>query len=80
MRTRLSKRHDNAHMESFWSSLKYEVKYEVACHREFATRGEARPAIFDYIESFYNHTRLHSSPGCQSPVQFESQPCQIKSP
>jgi transposase InsO family protein len=68
--------YDNAHMESFWSSLKYEVVY----HRTFATRSEARSAIFDYIESFYNRTRLHSSLGYQSPVQFESQLNLIKSP
>lgn len=68
--------YDNAHMESFWSSLKYEVVY----HRKFATRSEARSAIFDYIESFYNRTRLHSSLGYQSPVQFESQLNQVKSP
>lgn len=61
--------YDNAHMESFWSSLKYEVVY----HRKFATRSQARSAIFDYIESFYNRTRLHSSLGYQSPAQFEAQ-------
>jgi putative transposase len=60
--------YDNAFIESFWSSLKYEVVY----HRRFATRVEARSAIFDYIESFYNRTRLHSSLGYVSPVTFES--------
>lgn len=60
--------YDNAHIESFWSSLKYEVVY----HRRFATRAEARSAIFDYIEAFYNRTRLHSSLGYTSPVTFES--------
>jgi putative transposase len=60
--------YDNAFIESFWSSLKYEVVY----HRRFATRTEARSAIFDYIESFYNRTRLHSSLGYVSPVTFES--------
>jgi transposase InsO family protein len=60
--------YDNAFMESFWSSMKYETVY----HRKFATRAEARSALFDYIESFYNRTRLHSSLGYQSPVQFES--------
>ena len=60
--------YDNAFMESFWSSMKYETVY----HRKYATRAEARSAIFDYIESFYNRTRLHSSLGYQSPVQFES--------
>lgn len=60
--------YDNAFIESFWSSLKYEVVY----HRRFATKAEARSAIFDYIETFYNRTRLHSSLGYQSPVAFES--------
>ncbi len=60
--------YDNAFMESFWSSLKYETVY----HRRFATRDEARDAVFDYIEAFYNRTRLHSSLGYVSPVTFES--------
>lgn len=61
--------YDNAFIESFWSSLKYETVY----HRKFATRAEARTALFDYIESFYNRTRLHSSLGYLSPITFESQ-------
>jgi len=61
--------YDNAFIESFWSSLKYETVY----HRRFATRAEARAAIFDYIETFYNRTRLHSSLGYVSPITFESQ-------
>ena len=60
--------YDNAFIESFWSSLKYETVY----HHRFATRAEARTAIFDYIETFYNRTRLHSSLGYVSPVTFES--------
>lgn len=60
--------YDNAFIESFWSSLKYETVY----HRRFATRAEARTAVFDYIEAFYNRTRLHSSLGYVSPVTFES--------
>jgi len=55
--------YDNAFIESFWSSLKYETVY----HRKFATRAKARSAIFDYIESFYNRTRLHSSLGTSAP-------------
>lgn len=51
--------YDNATMESFWSTLKHELIYR---HR-FATRNEATTAIFDYIESFYNRTRLHSALG-----------------
>ncbi len=61
--------YDNAYIESFWSSLKYEVVW----HRKFATTDDARTALFDYIESFYNRTRLHSSLGYVSPITFESQ-------
>ena len=61
--------YDNAFIESFWSSLKYELVY----HHRFATFTEARTAIFDYIETFYNRTRLHSSLAYQSPIRFESQ-------
>lgn len=68
--------YDNAFMEAFWSSLKYELVY----HRRFATHAEARSAIFDYIESFYNRTRLHSSLGYVSPVQFEATTRQSISP
>jgi putative transposase len=60
--------YDNAFIESFWSSLKYELIY----HRRFATRLEARTAIFDYIETFYNRIRLHSSLAFHSPFTFES--------
>jgi transposase InsO family protein len=61
--------YDNAFIESFWSSLKYELVY----HHRFATLAEARTAVFDYIETFYNRTRLHSSLAYQSPIKFESQ-------
>ena len=61
--------YDNAFIESFWSSLKYELVY----HQRFATYAQARTAIFDYIETFYNRTRMHSSLAYLSPVQFESQ-------
>ena len=55
--------YDNAFIESFWSSLKYELVY----HHRFATYAQARTAIFDYIETFYNRTRLHSSLAYTSP-------------
>jgi len=61
--------YDNAFIDSFWSSLKYETVFG----RSFATRAEARTAVFDYIETFYNRTRLHSSLGYVSPITFESQ-------
>lgn len=60
--------YDNASMEAFWSTLKHELIYR----RRFATRDEATTAIFDYIESFYNRTRLHSALGFKSPLAYES--------
>ena len=61
--------YDNAAMESFWSSLKNELVH----HEPFANIDQARLAIFDYIELFYNRKRLHSALGYQSPVDFENQ-------
>jgi len=60
--------YDNATMEAFWSSLKNELVHR----RSFATRADARTAIFDYIEGFYNRTRRHSALGYQSPLDYES--------
>jgi transposase InsO family protein len=60
--------YDNATMESFWSTLKLELIYR----HQFATRAQARIAIFDYIESFYNRQRTHSALDYQSPVDFEN--------
>ncbi len=62
--------YDNAFIESFFSSL----KYELVNHQRFVTHAQARTAIFDYIETFYNRTGLHSSLAYTSPTQFESQP------
>lgn len=61
--------YDNAAMESFWSSLKNELVH----HEPFTNIDQARLAIFDYIELFYNRKRLHSALGYQSPVEFENQ-------
>jgi len=55
--------YDNAFIESFFSSLKYELVY----HHRFNTLAQARTAIFDYIETFYNRIRLHSSLAYQKP-------------
>lgn len=60
--------YDNASMEAFWSTLKNELVYR----RHFATRDQARTAIFDYIEVFYNRSRRHSSLGYQSPLDYET--------
>jgi transposase InsO family protein len=58
---------DNAVAESFFGALKSEL-----IHRQpFKERKEAEMAIFDYIEIFYNRTRLHSTLGYVSPAEFE---------
>ena len=56
---------DNAPMESFFSSLKTELVHRT----RFATRREARAALFEYIEIFYNRQRRHSSIGYRTPAQ-----------
>jgi transposase InsO family protein len=61
--------YDNAMMESFWSTLKRGLIHG----QTFATRAQARAAIFEWIEVFYNRVRFHSALGCQSPVDFETQ-------
>jgi putative transposase len=58
---------DNAPMESFFASLKKELVHDA----DFATRAEARGAIFEYIEVFYNTKRRHSSLGYVSPAEYE---------
>jgi transposase InsO family protein len=58
---------DNAPMESFFASLKKELVHDA----DFATRPEARAAIFEYIEVFYNGRRRHSSLGYVSPAEYE---------
>jgi transposase InsO family protein len=58
---------DNAVAESFFATLKTELVYL----RSFATRADAREAIFDFIETFYNRERRHSSLGYASPVEYE---------
>ena len=58
---------DNSAMGSFFSSMKTE-----RCNRKvYRTRSQARSDVFDYIETFYNPKRRHSTLGYISPVQFE---------
>lgn len=67
--------YDNAAAESFFSTLKKDL-----IHRKtWPTKAEARAAIFDYIEVFYNRKRLHTKLGNLSPVEFEmiNQPVSI---
>jgi len=58
---------DNAVVESFFSTL----KNELTLHEQYASRSQARAAIFNYIEMFYNRERQHSTLGYVSPVEFE---------
>lgn len=67
--SRLGNCFDNAAMESFLSTLKTEC-----ATGQFATRAQARTAIFEYIEAWYNRQRLHSSLGYLSPTEFERNP------
>lgn len=61
--------YDNAVMESFFHSL----KVEFVRHEKFATKQQAKDAIFEWIEVFYNRERMHSSIGYKTPVAFEEE-------
>jgi putative transposase len=58
---------DNSAVESFFASLKKERVHR----RTYATRDDTRADVFDYIESFYNPRRRHSTLGQVSPAEFE---------
>ncbi len=58
---------DNAPMESFFATLKKELVH----HEDYYTRIQARTSIFEYIETFYNPKRRHSSLGYVSPAEYE---------
>lgn len=60
--------YDNAVIESFYGTL----KRELVNRDRYATRDEARQAIFEWIEVFYNRQRLHSSLGYRSPADYEA--------
>ena len=59
--------YDNAHIESFFGTLKRELVHGA----RYRTRQEARLSIFEYIEAFYNRRRRHSALGNRSPEQYE---------
>jgi transposase InsO family protein len=61
--------YDNAAMEAFWSTLKREAMAQSASW----SKNQVRRELFEYIEGTYNRSRLHSSLGYQSPVDFENQ-------
>ncbi len=55
-------------LASFWSTL----RTESTARNHFKSRAQARLAVFDFIECFYNPQRRHSSIGGVSPVAFET--------
>ena len=59
---------DNAVAESFFASIKIELKPQ----QTWRTRDEARTAIFEYIETWYNPKRRHSANAYLSPIAFEA--------
>ena len=61
--------YDNAMCESFFATL----ECELLDRRRFKTQAEARIAVFEFIEGFYNPRRRHSSIGYLSPIDFERQ-------
>jgi transposase InsO family protein len=60
---------DNAVAESFFKTLKSELIY----HQEYKTIEQAKLAVFEYIEIWYNRKRLHSSLGYKTPVEVETE-------
>ena len=60
--------YDNAMIESLWSILKKELVHGT----RFKTREDARLAIFEWIEVWYQRTRIHGSLGYVSPETFEA--------
>jgi transposase InsO family protein len=59
---------DNAVAESFFASIKVELKRE----RVWSTRAQARTAILEYIQTWYNPVRRHSANGYLSPIAYEN--------
>jgi len=63
--------YDNAMAESFFATL----ECELLAQRKFRNQAEARMAIFEFIEGWYNPRRRHSALGYLSPVEFERSAC-----
>jgi transposase InsO family protein len=59
---------DNAVTEAFFGVLKNEMVH----HEQFRTRQEAQDKIFDYIEVFYNRSRIHSASDYFAPAEYEA--------
>jgi putative transposase len=60
--------YDNAAMESFWATLKTECFHDLIP----LNLKQAQATLSDYIETFYNPVRLHSSLGYLSPIEYEN--------
>ena len=60
--------YDNSVAESFFATL----KKELVDRRSWPEKNELRGEIFDYIETFYNRRRRHSTLGYLSPAEFEN--------
>jgi len=60
--------YDNAYVESWFGSLKKEWIYR----HDFSTKAEVRTLVFEYIETWYNKKRKHSSLGFMSPVEYKN--------
>lgn len=62
--------YDNAAMESFFSSLKREL---MRGKKEFEDLAQAQLEVFEYVETYYNRKRLHSTLGYKSPCEYEEE-------
>ncbi len=62
---------DNAVAESFFHT----IKAELIQHKNFKDKNDALPALFEYIEVYYNKNRKHSTLNYRTPAQVE---CSIK--
>jgi len=65
--------YDNAMCESFFATL----ECELIDRTTFRSHDDARDAIFDFIEGFYNTHRRHSALGYHSPAQFERSQAEV---
>ena len=63
-------------MESFFASLKTEHVHQLRFH----TREEARAAVFEYSEIFYNRRRVHSAVGYRTPAEARMAMLEVRVP
>ena len=62
---------DNAAAEAFFSSLEWEVLWEVLSRNSFRDTVHAQAVVIDWCHTFYNHQRRHSAADGLSPVNYE---------